>query len=258
MLSTETIGRLIEPVICRATASSMYPRLRWRDRWAELVLERLDVAPELTRTFRVSSEHQFDSLERCKWIDDQLLEFLRRYPDAQVVELNAGLSTRFHRISNACDWPRFSWVAVDTSDVTEVVSYVFPKLDHHARVAFDGTGVDWLNGLPWRTGQPLMIIDDGGLITDRRITEALLEGLMDVAERYTPVHLLVTHSASGIQALMDVSGRPLTLMAQSNAPENDITALQRLLMILTRRFISGQQLRVAHFEMNPYCEDPGL
>lgn len=251
MLSTETIGRLIEPVISRATASAVYPRLGWRDRWAEMVLEKLDVAPELMRSFRASSEQQFDGLQRCKWIDDQLLTFLRRYPNAQVVELNAGLSTRFHRISNACDWPRFSWVAVDTMDVTEVVSYVFPKLDHHARVTFDGIGVNWLDSMPWRTGAALMIIDDGGLVTDRQTTQTLLQKLLRIAERHTPVHLLITQKILNIQALINISGRPLNLLTHSNESEDGLPLIPRLLLRLKNRFSSRRHLRVAHFEINP-------
>lgn len=252
MLSTENLSRLIEPVICRATASAMYPGLQWRDRWAELVLEKLEVVPGLMQSFRVSAERQFDSLQRCKWVDDQLLAFLRRYPDAQVVELDAGLSTRFHRISNACDWPRFSWVAVDTTDVTDIVSSVFPKLDHHARLAIDGLGADWLGSLSWRCDKPLMIIDDGGLIGGRQMTQVLKQGLLSLSERHMPVHLLVTQKASRIQILTDAPGRPLTLLAQSDAPENgSALLLQRFILSLKHRFLSSQQLRVAHFEIKP-------
>ncbi len=260
MLSTDNIGRLLEPVIDRATASARYPRMRWRDQWAEMVLEKLGVAPILTRTFRVSTAQQFDNLQRCKWIDDQLLAFLQRYPDAQVVELNAGLSTRFHRISNACDWPRFSWVAGDTTDVIDIVRHVFPTLDHHARVVFDGAGVDWLDAMPGKSGKPLMIIDDGGMIADTRMMDALIKGLGRVARHHTPVHLLITQTASGIRHLANVAGRPLALLAQSDSGLNAPSFIQRTVLTLKHRLLSCPQLRVAHFKIKSLhnCEDLAL
>jgi O-methyltransferase involved in polyketide biosynthesis len=74
------------------------------------------------------------------------------------IELGAGLSTRFHRLSDTADWPRFHWVEVDLPQVTALKAGVLPTIDNYRLVSADILSDDWLNLSGWQPEQPLLVL----------------------------------------------------------------------------------------------------
>lgn len=148
MLNTLQLSDLVNPVIDRARTDVIRRATGFADWAAKNVLERLgvDARQYSSQTDRIAPEIP---LLRCMWIDRQLQQFFALHPDGQGIEINGGLSTRFHRISALLDWPRFSWSAINSPDVTDCLQYVFPTLDNHRFIASDAPLQCWNKHIEW-------------------------------------------------------------------------------------------------------------
>lgn len=102
-----------------------------------------------------NSRAEMRALRRSGWFDRRCEAFFSRHPEALCIELGAGFSTRFHRLSARADWPRFHWLEVDTYEVIQQKNGLLPRIDNYELVASEITSPDWLQF--WE-GEPLMVI----------------------------------------------------------------------------------------------------
>lgn len=251
MLTADDISHLIEPVLYRAQAKRTHPRLRLSDQWAEFVLDKLEVAPFLRHSVQRDSSKYKMALQRCKWIDQQLLQFVTANPTAVIVELFAGLSTRFHRVSHGSDWPQFRWVAVDEFEVAECIKYVFPTLDNHARVVAEKGNSAWMRQIN-RPGKPtpMVVLDDEHHPASLSDIMHLLTDLQEhTLERCSPVHVLVTHK---VEALAEqLSKLPVEVVAEFQtleAPRTVWRSYARRLLSLVR---TANWVQTTHLSLAP-------
>src|SRR5690606_16322093 len=91
-------------------------------------------------------------------------QFFDHHPKGLCIDLGAGLSTRFHRLSRSADWPRFRWVDLDVPEVTRLKAALLPKTDNYQLVSSDLAVDDWLQVCGWQTGTPLIITMEGVLM----------------------------------------------------------------------------------------------
>ena len=88
--------------------------------------------------FRKFGERQrtFACALRSAMFDDWVKEFLRFHPEGTVVEIGAGLNTRFERLDNG----RLHWVDLDLPDVVELRRKFFT--DSERRITLGGSVLD--------------------------------------------------------------------------------------------------------------------
>jgi O-methyltransferase involved in polyketide biosynthesis len=77
---------------------------------------------------------------RTEIFDEVACDFLRRHPAATIVNLGAGLCTRFYRLDNE----QVRWVELDFAPVIELRRRLFPDSDRHFSLACSALDFNWL------------------------------------------------------------------------------------------------------------------
>lgn len=134
MLSNNQLSQLIAPVIFRAQADAYTHTSGFVDRTAHYLLHYLGIDSDLIKATHSWGERK-NELARCLWIDQQATHFFQEHPKGLGVEINAGLSTRFHRLSENLDWPQFCWQAINEYEVAACIASVFARLDNYNNTA---------------------------------------------------------------------------------------------------------------------------
>ncbi len=98
----------------------------------------------------------FDVAVRTKIMDDMVRQFVRRHPNAVVLDLGAGLDDRFTRIEPPAG---VDWYDVDYPEVIELRRKVLPHFENAHGVGADLTDPRWLDDIP--DHRPAMIVADG-------------------------------------------------------------------------------------------------
>lgn len=150
MLHTYELSDLLTPVIHRANTKSNI----LVDRAALYIIEKLGITTQ--RNF--SLLQQKNLLARCQWIDQQLLSYFQEYPKTECIEVNGGLSTRFHRLSEQSDWPQFSWCAINSHDINDYLQYIFPKLDNYCGIGDNNSLKNWQEHIHWNSRKNKILI----------------------------------------------------------------------------------------------------
>ncbi len=169
---------LFEPLLDRAVASAYLPGFGFIDRAAETLIENLGIAASHRQRALRRLKHDSRSILRCQWIDEQLQSFFAEHPEGTAVEVGAGLSTRFHRLSYSGDWPKFSWLSVDSNSVIDSVSHCFPSVDNFSYYASGLGNTRWLRTLKQSNRAPYFIVIESyeyseDLLTLLRICQAM-------------------------------------------------------------------------------------
>jgi O-methyltransferase involved in polyketide biosynthesis len=94
---------------------------------------------------------------RTEIFDQRVADFLKRHPEAFVVNLGAGLDSRFQRI----DTQRSTWLHVDLPDAIELRRQMLAT-DPRERL-WAGSALDeaWLSLLPQDRARPVLILAEG-------------------------------------------------------------------------------------------------
>jgi O-methyltransferase involved in polyketide biosynthesis len=95
------------------------------------------------------------------WLDQQCLAFFNQYPKGLGIECGAGLSTRFHRLSEQHEWPQFSWADIDCKETISLKSAAMPVIDNYRLIANDRTIEELIACIQWNGTTPLLIVIDG-------------------------------------------------------------------------------------------------
>jgi len=77
---------------------------------------------------------------RTEIFDKVTHDFLRRHPAATIVNLGAGLCTRFYQLDNG----QVRWIELDFAPVIELRSRLFPDSDRHISLACSALDFTWL------------------------------------------------------------------------------------------------------------------
>jgi len=143
--------------LCARAHAQQWPEIGFSDQAASLLAQLLGI--NLKQRLAPIAERQL--IQRSQWFDEVCRDFLHRHPKAMCIELGAGLSTRFHRLSSTADWPRFHWVDVDLPHVIVSKAAVLPVIDNYRLVSADIANDDWLSLSGWVCSQPLLILLEG-------------------------------------------------------------------------------------------------
>lgn len=177
----------------RADAIQFWPEMYFYDR-AAIVLARLLNVDAHVR-FCPLDEHRY--LLANHWLDQRCLAFFNAHPKGLGIECGAGLSTRFHRLSEQHEWPQFSWKDIDNEKNIALKSKAMPVIDNYCLIASDRRAEDLVSAIQWDKLTPLMIVIDG---LSHGVDAEWLKSLMQILllQRYekTPMHLCVVLEAS--------------------------------------------------------------
>jgi O-methyltransferase involved in polyketide biosynthesis len=117
---------------------------------------------------------------RAKMLDDRVRAFVRRHPDAVVVDLGAGLDSGFYRVGPPAT---SDWYSVDLPGITALRDQVLPAAPQSHSVPVSLTDEHWPEAIP--ANRPTMLIADGlfAFLTEpvivgifRRITDHFRSG----------------------------------------------------------------------------------
>lgn len=146
----------IHMALCaRARAQRQWPEIGFSDQSASLLAQLLGI----NLRQRLSPLDERRLIQRSQWFDECCRDFFQRHPRAMCIELGAGLSTRFHRLSDTADWPRFTWVEVDLPQVTALKAGVLPTIDNYRLLSADIEQDDWMNLIGWTSGPVLILLE---------------------------------------------------------------------------------------------------
>ncbi|CAG0932138.1 hypothetical protein TFLX_02488 [Thermoflexales bacterium] len=112
---------------------------------------------------------------RTEIFDDVTRAFLRQHPAGTIVNLGAGLCTRFHRLDNG----QVSWFELDFAPVIELRRRLLPHTERHVALACSALDFTWLEAV--KQLQP----EDGSVLF-------IAEGLLYYLELTTVKQLLIT------------------------------------------------------------------
>ena len=93
---------------------------------------------------------------RAKMLDDRVRAFIRRHPDAVVVDLGAGLDSGFYRVAPP---PTVDWYSVDLPGITAVRDEVLPAAPQSHSVCASLADEHWPDTIP--ADRPTMLVADG-------------------------------------------------------------------------------------------------
>ena len=147
--------QLLAPLLSRVNA-----RQAFSDRAAEYVLNKLGISMEAAGGGETTSSERRATVNRWSWIDLRAVQFFNLFPNAVGIEIDAGLSTRFHRISDQLDWPRFSWITINSQKATELSNEAFPKTDNFINKESVEPLTGWAECIDWTDKKPKLIIID--------------------------------------------------------------------------------------------------
>lgn len=158
MQTTNFVDTLIPSLLTRAQAYKQMPRMAFKDKAAELLVEKLDLK-DCGQFIGVESPSDRNiALARCVWIDHCALQFIEQYPQAVGINLSCGLNTRFHRLSQQLDWPRFRWADIDTPETIAFNRGLLPSIDNYRAIGCDYWREDWLQKTGWKPNTPIIVV----------------------------------------------------------------------------------------------------
>ncbi|WP_166983473.1 class I SAM-dependent methyltransferase [Paramicrobacterium fandaimingii] len=126
------------------------------DSWSVCVRDGVDYDFD---ALRMPEKEKFTVAIRGKQLDDWCRDFIRRHPDAVVIELGCGLDDRSRRISppDGVDWYDVDFDAVMNFRSRVSIPRSLTGTVHEVRG--DATEGSWVNELP--SGRPVFVIADG-------------------------------------------------------------------------------------------------
>lgn len=108
----------------------------------------------------------YTSLAQLAWavranIFDQITQrHLAAHPDAVVIELGAGLSTRYHRIGQNCR----TWIDLDLPEVTTLRQQLDSETENHRFLSQSVMDFSWMDQLSVSNPEDLLVMAEGLLM----------------------------------------------------------------------------------------------
>jgi|GEM_PF-2083089 len=123
--------------LAKAQLDRLYSHAIAAQRWPELGLvdsaaaQLLDIVGGSDRYRTINTRAEPLVVLRSRALDARALSFLADAPTALVINVGAGLNTRFHRLSQQLDWPRFHWLELNTPALAQAQQSYFPVTDNY-------------------------------------------------------------------------------------------------------------------------------
>ncbi|MDC0612458.1 class I SAM-dependent methyltransferase [Vibrio sp.] len=107
-------------------------------------------------------------------VDLQVTQFLARFPHAWIINVGAGLDTRFYRLDNGL----CHWFEVDISENLDWRSKLFHPSERYTNLQGSVTELSWLKSLLIPEGTPILILCEYALLDcDIAIVNRFMRGI---------------------------------------------------------------------------------
>lgn len=144
---------------------------------------------------------------RSQWLDECITQCLKASPEAIGIEFDAGINTRFHRISSQLEWPTFRWADINTPDASAFSQSLLPITDNYRQLGLKDEQHDWLYRAGWQASSDLLLVTE---CANERFFECVRDAL---AEHNTgKVHILFCAHANTRLPHFKVGNTPLALL----------------------------------------------
>ena len=202
---------LFLPLIVRAQAPALCPLMDPSDAHAARILESSGEDP---RNYPMDTHTMVNILWRTRMIRDIGLDFFKRFPHAQGLNLGAGLTHYFQWLDNGHN----QWLDLDLPDVVRLRQVLLPPaLPRCDTQAVDLTEPGWWARLglpPHDHAQPMLVVAEGVLM------------YMDPCEVKALLQEIGEHAPEGTEVLCDFIsplGVGQTMVANDHGPDDRAT-----------------------------------
>ncbi len=130
------------------------------DPWSKEWIAYLPEYPDLNHWYEANATFRVATVVRTRLIDEAVQNWLKGKKEALVVELGAGLSTRFFRLApeNAV------WIEQDLGEAIALRRKFDVAVDEHWFLSGDFTELDWIERLPETKPKNILFIAEGVLM----------------------------------------------------------------------------------------------
>jgi O-methyltransferase involved in polyketide biosynthesis len=125
--------------------------------------------------------------------DNWVRQFLDQHPQATIVEIGAGLNTRFERVDNG----QVRWFDLDLPDVMTIRQQFFQPSDRHHFIAASALDLDWIAQVKAASNAPYLFVVEGVLMY---LKEAQVMQLFAHLMQHFPGALTAFDSMSALMA----------------------------------------------------------
>lgn len=200
MIEARNFFELLEPVFIQSMRFE-HTHKGLIDRAAQEIVDQLDLntysnASDTHKSLKHGS-HLLSHMSH--WFDLQACQFFQSHPEALGIEINGGLSTRFHRLCQKNSWPRFYWQTINSHDISGYISAVFPVIDNFQVTAVISPYDDWFEHVDWESPRPKLVILDE---YQKQYTWSDLKNLLLTLKNRLPTHsavdILVAHGIENL------------------------------------------------------------
>lgn len=230
MMHRIELSDLLAPVIQRVQADLSNAMKGFSDRSAAFVLQQFGIKPQAPDYPELHQKSHRGQIAQCAWIDRQLLAFFESEPRAEGIEVNGGLSTRFHRLSEQLDWPQFSWISINTYDVNDWLQFVFPAMDNYQSIGCSEPKEYWQKYVHWNDKKrKIVLVGEQKPLKSWANFDALYSTIQFALSDETPViDLILTHSIPDFFVTCASRKIKTTLVAKQANSESKKGILKRL------------------------------
>lgn len=148
-------GTMLLPLWGRAEYSKKNPEIL-NDKTAIEIVNQLDFDfSEIERNFK-----EFGGLcyiIRARKIDDAVLEFIQKHPEATIVNIGAGLDTTFSRVDNG----KIRWYNLDLPDAIEFRRSLIPDSDRNICIPKSFFDQSWFEDIVFREEDGILFVSGG-------------------------------------------------------------------------------------------------
>ncbi|MDY0163221.1 class I SAM-dependent methyltransferase [Desulfobotulus sp.] len=157
----------------------------------------LDLVEQLPYNFRRLEGHtlmKVATLLRVAAVDRMVGDFLAVHPDAVVVNVGAGLDTRFFRM----DTGKLDWYEMDLPEVMQIRRCFFRETERYHMMDASLDDPEWCQRIQ-HSGRPLLIIAEGVLMY---LSEACVRGFVHSIRKTFGSSFLIFDAVSPYQVMM--------------------------------------------------------
>lgn len=128
----------------------------------EITKEALRFMPSLKKVFdTIPAKSKASTVGRTILVDKIVQAYVERNPDAIIVNLGAGLCTRFEKLDNGL----LSWIELDLPEVGKIWNYFYHATPRHQFWAYDLHEDDWISRLKtFSEGKPMLFLAENVLM----------------------------------------------------------------------------------------------
>ncbi len=130
------------------------------DAWSQDWMRFLPVDDDLNTWYEATPTFRVATILRTRLIDEAVASWLAKHKQGVVVELGAGLSTRYYRLHPE----KVVWIEQDLPKAIAVRRKVDQETDAHWFLPGDFTEMDWLERLPETDPREMLFIAEGVLM----------------------------------------------------------------------------------------------